>query len=88
MARKTQKVIGRHIKITAEGLNIPHAGFIPIMFQIGDLSLRHMNSGSKFRLIQLLFLPEQFDFFSQSQFHFHHRTKFIIDAYFLFTFRY
>lgn len=85
--RKTQKIVCRYIKVNAQCPDILHTGFILPQFQIGNLSLCHIQLVSQFRLVHIPFLPKKADLLPQCQFHIHHRAYFIIDANFLFTFR-
>ncbi len=64
IVRETQQVIRRHMKESTQSPDIRNAGFIPIIFDIGNFSLCHIDRISQFRLVYFLFFPEYPDLLS------------------------
>lgn len=87
MLRETEQIVCRNPEVPAKQSNIFDSGLVFPAFNVGYLSLRHIDCLAQLCLIQLVLFPQQPYFFTEGQFHLHHRCQFIIDGNFLFTFR-
>ena len=71
--QEAQQVVRRHIEVFAERPDILHAGLIRVPLDIGYLSLGHVDSLDKLRLVQLTLFTEKSDLLAKSKFHIYHR---------------
>ena len=84
---KAQQIIRRDLKENAESVNIGQTGFIPIVLNIGNLSLGHIHSISQLCLIHFFVFTQMPDSLAKGEVHIHHHTQFTIDRNFLLHFR-
>ncbi len=81
------EIVGRNFKEMTQGGDIVNAWLAFTAFQIGYFALGHTYSFPKLGLIQVGILPKIFDFFTESQFHFHHQFYYTLDRNGLLTIR-
>ena len=67
--RKPKKIIRRYMEETAQSFHIFQAGLMFPIFQIGNLTLRHIDLQAQFALTEFSFFPKQAYLFAEGHLH-------------------